>query len=140
VPASGGAPRSFRGAGVPERVAVVKHEALHLLFRHLFRRDPARHRPALYNVAADLVVNQFVGAPWRLPPGAIVLATFPDLGLAEDRSLDWCYERLAALAAGGAAAERAPESAAALERLLAGPPRHASCSGWSPAAVTRART
>ncbi|MEQ1502451.1 MAG: VWA-like domain-containing protein [Myxococcota bacterium] len=79
----------------PERVGVVKHEALHLLFKHLYRFDPRRdHR--VFNLAADLVVNQFV-RPWKLPEGAITLATFPDLNLPEDQTAEWYYERLTKL-------------------------------------------
>lgn len=79
-----------------ERTAVIKHEALHLLFRHLFRHDAARRDAHLFNLAADLVVNQVV-APWPLPEGAIELSTFPDLGLEKDRTLEWYYEKLAGL-------------------------------------------
>ncbi len=79
-----------------ERTAVIKHEALHLLFRHLFRYD-AKHRDArLFNIAADLVVNQLV-APWPLPEGAILLSTFPDLGLKPDQTVEWYYKKLAGL-------------------------------------------
>ena len=79
-----------------ERVAVIKHEALHLLYKHLFRVDPQTRDLRLFNLAADLVVNQFV-APWRLPDGAILLSTFPDLNLEQNRTLDYYYERLAEL-------------------------------------------
>ena len=78
-----------------ERTAVIKHEALHLLFKHLFRWDTAKHS-TLFNIAADLVVNQFV-APWPLPAGAITLATFPDMELPPDQTMDWYYEQLMSL-------------------------------------------
>jgi len=35
------------------RVAVIKHEALHLLFKHLFRTDIKNYEPTLFNIAAD---------------------------------------------------------------------------------------
>jgi predicted metal-dependent peptidase len=110
-----------------ERVAVIKHEALHLLLRHPFRRAPL-HDPLAYNVAADLVVNQFIGPPWALPAGAVTLATFPDLNLKPDRSLEWYYERLAALA--GAPAGSAPVSAEALRRLAGGPGARGDHGRW----------
>jgi len=104
-----------------ERIAVVKHEVLHLLFKHVVRaRGRKDHR--LWNIAADLVVNQWIGA-WRLPEGAVTLATFPDLQLARDRTADAYYERLSALAgeiarAGGDLTRvSAPASARALARL-----------------------
>jgi len=81
-----------------ERVGIVKHETLHLLFKHVLRLDPKRgHDPLLWNLAADLVVNQFIKRPWKLPDSAVTLKTFPDLGLEEDQSADWYYDKLAAL-------------------------------------------
>src|SRR5262245_33305521 len=75
----------------PERIGVVKHEALHLLFKHLFRFDERKdHR--VFNLAADIVVNQFV-KPWKLPDGAITLETFPDLELPADQTADWYYAK-----------------------------------------------
>lgn len=83
-----------------ERVAVVKHETLHLLFRHVLRmrRSGERRDARLWNLATDLVVNQWIGSPWRLPEGAITLETFPDLGLAPDQPAEVYYEALRALA------------------------------------------
>ena len=77
-----------------ERVAIIKHEVLHLVLKHLFRADNLN--PTLYNLAADLVVNQLV-RPWPLPEGAILLSTFPDLKLKPDQTTDWYYKRLASL-------------------------------------------
>jgi predicted metal-dependent peptidase len=76
-----------------ERVAVIKHEALHLALRHLFRIPDAPLDPALFNIAADLVVNQFV-EPWPLPRGAILLESFQELELPPNQSLEWYLERL----------------------------------------------
>ena len=81
-----------------ERVAVVKHEALHLLFKHVVRRDQDKRRhPMLWNVAADLVVNQVI-KPWPLPESGLTLATFPDLDLKADQTADHYYEKLRSLA------------------------------------------
>jgi predicted metal-dependent peptidase len=113
----------------PERVAVLKHEALHLLFRHLFRLDRARHDALLFNIAADLVVNQFIVSPWKLPDDAVTLATFADLKLERDRSVDWYYDRLHALAKqsdGGAS----PKSAEALQKILSAPRWHSDHDRW----------
>ena len=33
------------------RVAVIKHETLHLVFKHLFRTDIQKHDPILFNYA-----------------------------------------------------------------------------------------
>ena len=78
------------------RVAVVKHETLHLLFKHLFRYDLKKFDMNIFNLAADLVVNQFIGK-WNLPKNAITLSVFPDLGLEEDQSVEWYYKKLFAL-------------------------------------------
>lgn len=126
-------PQFFRTLpGDAERTAVLKHEVLHVVFRHLFRR--AKRDVTLENIAADLVVNQLV-TPWPLPASAVTLNCFPDLQLEADRSVDYYYDRLAGLRdpsalpeaspaghGGGShsrGAEAAPLSAAALARLCA---------------------
>ena len=40
--------------GISQRVAVVKHETLHLVFKHLYRDSKFKNHKLL-NVAADLV-------------------------------------------------------------------------------------
>ena len=76
-----------------ERVAVLKHEVLHIVLRHLYRMRREFHHPLRFNIAADLVVNQLV-APWKLPKGAILLSTWPALKLKPDQTLEWYYRRL----------------------------------------------
>ncbi len=76
-----------------ERVAVVKHEVLHLLFDHVGRMDWHRMNPRVFNLAADLVVNQFIGKKWPLPEGAVTLNSF-DFHLPADMTADWYYEEL----------------------------------------------
>lgn len=95
-----------------ERTAVIKHEALHLVFKHIFRQGS--REPRLNNLAADLVINQFI-KPWRLPEGGITLDSFPDLQLKPDQSLDWYYNRLSEVLQ---KPSTAPQSAALLDRLL----------------------
>lgn len=91
-----------------ERTAVIKHETLHLVFKHVFRQE--NREPRLYNLAADLVINQYV-KPWRLPEGGITLESFPDLNLKPDQSLDWYYNQLEELS-------RNPESAPQSSKML----------------------
>ena len=74
-----------------ERIGVLKHELLHLMFKHPWRDASNMPDAKLRNIAADLVVNQFV-APFPLPKGAIVLSAFP--GLEPDQSMDWYYKKL----------------------------------------------
>ena len=77
-----------------ERVAVLKHEVLHLLFEHLLRTDWVRMDRRLANLAADLVVNQHIGR-WPLPAGAITRQSFPELALPADGTLEQYYALLA---------------------------------------------
>lgn len=75
-----------------ERTAVLKHEVLHLVFRHLFR-DKIKEDPELFNIAADIVVNQYIGS-WKLPDSAVTLKTFPDLPLKPEQHLEYYYNIL----------------------------------------------
>lgn len=126
----------------PDRVGVVKHECLHLLLKHLIRLGPGLD-PGLFNVAADLVVNQLIGR-WPLPDDAVTLASFPELALPPDQTVEAYYERLLALrgemiGAGWRPGEpelpegahtATPESASALAGRLAGP-WHSDHRGWA---------
>lgn len=76
-----------------ERCAVIKHEILHLVLRHLFRFEDAGMDRTLLNLAADLVVNQLV-YPWPLPEGAITLESFPQLQLRPNKSVEHYYKAL----------------------------------------------
>lgn len=75
------------------RTAVIKHEVLHLLLDHAGRFDAAWMDQQLYDLAADLVINQFIGEQWPLPPGAITLDSF-DFVLPPDMTLEWYYRTL----------------------------------------------
>ena len=99
------------------RVAVIKHEALHLLFKHLFRMDLGNYDRSLFNIAADLVVNQFIGS-WKLPDSAVTLSTFPDLGLEQNQTVEWYYEKLIKLRDSSSARDSFPKSADALSKIL----------------------
>jgi predicted metal-dependent peptidase len=78
-----------------ERVAILKHEVLHLVFYHLYRfiGEKSSNNALINNLAADLVVNQFVD-PWPLPEGAILLDTFPQLKLEPEESVEYYYDKL----------------------------------------------
>ena len=76
-----------------ERVAVIKHETLHIIFKHLFRMKTKSYDNQLFNIAADIVVNQLI-TPWKLPDSAVTLETFPELKLPKDKSVEWYYENL----------------------------------------------
>jgi predicted metal-dependent peptidase len=105
-----------------ERVAVIKHEALHLLFRHLYRPLIQKGDAKLFNIAADLVVNQHV-APWPLPKTAITLRAFPDMNLEANQTLEWYYEKLKSLnnAMQSGNSSGSPQSEQALQQAMAEP-------------------
>ena len=123
------------------RVAVLKHETLHLVFRHLFREPKPDHR--LMNIAADIVVNQYIGS-WDLPEDAVTLKTFPDLRLESGQTLEYYYNRLADLLknpaqdqkdggggkGGKGGSEGQSDSAGILSRLL-GQSWHSDHSLWT---------
>lgn len=75
------------------RIGVLKHEVLHLVFSHIDRSPACSAYPQLYNIAADIVVNQYID-PAQLPEGAITLATFKELKLPKDQTVEYYYRRL----------------------------------------------
>lgn len=93
------------------RTAVLKHEVLHVVLKHLFRGVGLDAH--LWNIAADLVVNQYV-APFRLPDGALALSDFPDLGAEPGGTAEDYY---AALAKAARSSSRRPASSEAIRRL-----------------------
>jgi predicted metal-dependent peptidase len=96
-------PRFFSAElNAAERVAVLKHEMLHLLFKHPWRETANMPDADLRNIAADLVVNQFI-LPWKLPTGCIELTSFPGAGLLPDQTMEWYYAKLRNFAQSGGA-------------------------------------
>lgn len=74
------------------RVGVLKHEVLHVVLGHLFRRMPEVDG-FLWNIAADLVVNQLV-EPFPLPKNAVTLETFKGIGLQSNGTVEQYYRQL----------------------------------------------
>ena len=90
------------------RYGVVKHEMLHLVFRHLFAQEPFLD-PLLMNVAFDLVVNQYVERR-LLPDDSIFLESFPDLALPAGQTWFYYYKKLEDLRQGrGGQASGSPD-------------------------------
>ncbi len=85
-------PEFWRTLSAGHQQGVLKHELLHIAMRHLFLAKAYPHR-SLFNVAADLVVNQYI-RPERLPEGALRLASFPALQLQPKRELGYYYHAL----------------------------------------------
>jgi predicted metal-dependent peptidase len=74
------------------KTGVLKHEILHIVFKHIFRGKDYKHK-FIFNIAADLVVNQCI-APVQLPEGAILLETFPELELPPQEHASIYYDAL----------------------------------------------
>lgn len=117
---------------ISQRIAVLKHETLHLVFKHLFR-ELIRKDPELMNLAADIVVNQYIGG-WDLPSSAVTLSTFPDMKLKAGETMEYYYKRLEELKRknnGEAGTDGAdyPLSQEAFDRIYGGQ-RHSDHSAW----------
>ncbi|MBF0236662.1 MAG: hypothetical protein HQM12_03060 [SAR324 cluster bacterium] len=76
----------------PLRIAVLKHELLHVLFQHPFRQCSTENH-TLWNIAADLVVNQYLGE-WPLPEGGVSLSMFKEFKLSPGQTLEWYFDWL----------------------------------------------
>ena len=67
-------PNFWESLSDAHRYGLIKHEVLHIVLRHLLTaRDYSNKQ--LYNIAADLVVNQYID-PAQLPEGGITLKRF----------------------------------------------------------------
>ena len=78
-----------------QRSALIKHEALHVAFSHCCRRSD-KHIKEVFDIAADLVVNQFVRES-SLPEGSITLDSLAALKLKPNDTLENYYAALLAL-------------------------------------------
>lgn len=59
------------------KYGLLKHQLLHLSLKHPFRRDEFHHKN-IFDIAADLVVNQYIH-PMHLTEDAITLDKYPKL-------------------------------------------------------------
>lgn len=74
------------------RLGLIKHELLHLCFFHVFMRDSFKNWE-LFNIAADIEVNQYIQSKWR-PPGALMPSTYPTIQLEALKGTKYYYEKL----------------------------------------------
>lgn len=111
---------------IQQRKTSLKHEVLHVVFRHVFRhRD---WNPALFSIAADLVVNQLL-SPFKPLQGWPTLEMFSELHLKTNQTADVYYAELAALLR-KTEDLKGSKSAATLLKLLAGRGMRGDDSGW----------
>lgn len=74
------------------KLGLLKHELLHICFFHLTSRD-AYGNHYLFNIAADLEINQYIDSTW-LPEGGITMETFPTLKLDPKAGTNYYYKAL----------------------------------------------
>ena len=71
---------------------LLKHELLHIAFGHIILADKYSNKK-LFNIAADLEINQYINSS-MLPPGGLLLSTFPDLKLPRRAGTNKYYKLL----------------------------------------------
>ncbi len=74
------------------RMGVIKHEILHIVFKHIFRFKDFSKKD-IFNVAADLVVNQYIERN-QLIDGAVFLEKFPEMKFLPDQAVGYYYNKL----------------------------------------------
>jgi predicted metal-dependent peptidase len=76
-----------------ERIGLIKHEILHVILGHLNRVVRKETDATIYNIAADLVVNQLI-PPQQLPDGALLISSLPKLKLASNKNINYYIQKL----------------------------------------------
>lgn len=113
-------PEFWQSLSEEHRYGLLKHEVLHIVLKHLTRQKEFSHKK-LFNIAADLVVNQYI-LPGQLPEGALCLERFwhlePLYGirLEANREADYYYRELSKML------HASPNPDVSLEALAAGRP------------------
>lgn len=75
-----------------QRRGLLKHELLHIGFFHVtdFKHQTDKE---VSNIAQDLEINQYI-AEEDLPPGPVMLSSFPELNLEPKKGCNYYYEQL----------------------------------------------
>ncbi len=74
------------------KLGAIKHEILHLVFKHILRVEGFNNKK-VFNIAADLVVNQYVDEK-QLLDGAVTLYDFESLELKPHQHVNYYYTHL----------------------------------------------
>jgi predicted metal-dependent peptidase len=74
------------------QVGGIKHEILHIVFKHIFRYKGFSNK-TIFNVAADIVVNQYI-KPNQLIEGAVLMENFPEMDFLPDQNVNYYYNKL----------------------------------------------
>lgn len=75
-----------------QKVGCLKHQILHLIFKHVYRVHYFGNKEGFYK-AADIVVNQYL-LPSQLTPDAILLEDFASLDLLTNQTVDYYYHKI----------------------------------------------
>lgn len=75
-----------------QRIGLLMHELQHIIEFHIINRD-AYEDKELYNIAADISINQRIPAK-NMPPNGVHLSSFPELNLPPHLSADEYYNLL----------------------------------------------
>lgn len=71
---------------------LLKHELLHIAFFHLLLRERYSDKK-IFNYAADIEINQYIDKD-KLPEGALLPSSFPELSLDNYAGTQYYYEKL----------------------------------------------
>ncbi|MEZ4685622.1 MAG: hypothetical protein R3B47_06025 [Bacteroidia bacterium] len=74
------------------RYGLIKHELLHIVFKHLTLRSKFPLK-MLFNIAADIVVNQYIERD-QLPESPVLFQDFTALGIEPGKDVGYYYEKL----------------------------------------------
>jgi len=74
---------------IEEKIGILIHESLHVMLKHNFRQG--ERDKMLYNIAADIALNQLINKPAKLPEGAMFPESFK---FPENLTADRYYELL----------------------------------------------
>lgn len=74
------------------RYGVLKHEILHIVFKHIFTAASFRNKH-IANIAADIVVNQYIEKS-QLPKGAVLLENYAMLNMQANMDKKYYYDHL----------------------------------------------
>lgn len=105
--------------GLPKtehKYGAIKHEILHVVYKHIIRYSDFSYKE-LFNIAADLVVNQYISRE-QLIDEAIFLQTFPELKLIPYQSLNYYYNRLLELLQDYSLHKKMPDAKSNLAKYL----------------------
>ena len=66
----------FAGLPIEQRLGILKHEMLHILYGHLTFQHQSQHEPKKWNLSTDCALNQHINRD-HLPQGCILPDNFP---------------------------------------------------------------